>query len=112
MVAERNLLAWETFTEEMMRPRLAHPLRESRSRPRRPERRRTGAATVAAPQLARRAPLAAVAAVRTPDPEVARVRAAGGPIDRASYACVCGYMFNAPVSTTVHCPHCGAGQAW
>jgi Zn finger protein HypA/HybF involved in hydrogenase expression len=40
------------------------------------------------------------------------VRAAGGPIDRASYSCECGYMFVAAVSTTVLCPHCGTGQAW
>ena len=36
----------------------------------------------------------------------------GGPLDRASYACHCGYVFTAPVSTTVACPHCGAGQPW
>ncbi len=41
-----------------------------------------------------------------------RVRSAGGPIDEASYACQCGFMFLAPVSTTVVCPHCHAPQAW
>ncbi len=41
-----------------------------------------------------------------------RVREAGGPSDRASYACDCGYVFAAAVSTTVECPHCGSGQAW
>jgi hypothetical protein len=46
------------------------------------------------------------------DPEVERVRCAGGPIDKAAYACECGYLFSAAVSTTVACPHCGAGQAW
>jgi len=46
------------------------------------------------------------------DPAVQRVREAGGPIDHASYTCECGYQFRAPVSTTVHCPHCGLGQAW
>jgi hypothetical protein len=46
------------------------------------------------------------------DPAVARVREAGGPIDRACYTCQCGYLFVATVSTTVNCPHCGAGQAW
>ena len=52
---------------------------------------------------------------RTPDaadPAVARVKEAGGPIDHAAYSCQCGYIFSAPVSTTVHCPHCGVGQAW
>lgn len=41
-----------------------------------------------------------------------RVRAAGGPNDQASYACECGYLFAAPVSTSVCCPHCGCQQAW
>jgi hypothetical protein len=41
-----------------------------------------------------------------------RVREAGGPVDRASYSCACGMLFEAKVSTTVLCPHCGAGQAW
>jgi hypothetical protein len=46
------------------------------------------------------------------DPAVERVRQAGGPMDRASYTCRCGYVFLAPVSTTVACPHCHAPQAW
>ena len=41
-----------------------------------------------------------------------RGRSADGPIDRASYACPCGLMFLAPVSTTVVCPHCHSPQAW
>jgi hypothetical protein len=41
-----------------------------------------------------------------------RARAAGGPEDRAHYNCSCGYAFDANVSTSVACPHCGAGQAW
>lgn len=41
-----------------------------------------------------------------------RARASGGPIDNAQYACGCGYVFEAAVSTSVTCPHCGAGQAW
>jgi hypothetical protein len=41
-----------------------------------------------------------------------RARAAGGPEDRAHYHCGCGYVFEASVSTTVACPHCGSGQAW
>jgi hypothetical protein len=32
--------------------------------------------------------------------------------DTATYNCGCGYVFAAPVSTSVACPHCGAGQAW
>ncbi len=46
------------------------------------------------------------------DPAVLRARNAGGPVDKASYTCQCGYVFLAPVSTTVTCPHCEAGQAW
>ncbi len=46
------------------------------------------------------------------DPNVRRARAAGGPVDMASYNCQCGLVFSAPVSTTVACPHCGAEQAW
>lgn len=46
------------------------------------------------------------------DPDVKRVRDAGGPVDEACYACACGYLFSAAVSTTVSCPHCGADQAW
>jgi rubrerythrin len=32
--------------------------------------------------------------------------------DRAVYTCQCGYVFEAPVSTSVGCPHCGGTQAW
>ena len=46
------------------------------------------------------------------DPAAQRVREAGGPIDQASYTCMCGCIFLAPVSTTVECPHCSAAQAW
>lgn len=41
-----------------------------------------------------------------------RFREGGGPRDNAFYACSCGYAFNAAVSTSVRCPHCGDGQAW
>jgi hypothetical protein len=45
-------------------------------------------------------------------PAERRMRDAGGPDDRACYSCGCGFLFVAPVSTSVHCPHCDAGQAW
>jgi hypothetical protein len=48
----------------------------------------------------------------TPDFALIRAQEAGGPLDEASYACQCGYLFEASVSTTVTCPHCGASQAW
>ena len=47
-----------------------------------------------------------------PDLAAAKVREAGGPIDRAAYGCHCGHRFSASVSTTVSCPQCGAEQAW
>jgi hypothetical protein len=32
--------------------------------------------------------------------------------DTALYSCGCGYVFTAPVTTSVGCPHCGTAQAW
>ena len=31
--------------------------------------------------------------------------------DAALYSCSCGYVFKAPVTTSVGCPHCGTAQA-
>jgi hypothetical protein len=39
-------------------------------------------------------------------------RRAGGPEDRALYACSCGYAFHAEVTASVDCPHCGQSQPW
>ena len=50
-------------------------------------------------------------AVEPAEPEQ-RVRDAGGPEDTETHACGCGYVFQAAVSTSVACPHCGSGQAW
>jgi hypothetical protein len=50
-----------------------------------------------------------------PEPDLSderRMRESGGPDDRAMYTCSCGYVFEADVSTSVTCPHCGTGQAW
>jgi hypothetical protein len=47
-----------------------------------------------------------------PDAAAERVRESGGPTDLACYACHCGYVFAAAVSTTVECPHCSTPQAW
>jgi hypothetical protein len=41
-----------------------------------------------------------------------RRREAGGMQDEAVYSCECGFVFHAPVSTSVGCPHCGGAQAW
>jgi hypothetical protein len=56
--------------------------------------------------------VAVEAPARVADLAVERVRSSGGPLDEASYACACGCVFRAPVSTTVACPHCRATQAW
>jgi predicted RNA-binding Zn-ribbon protein involved in translation (DUF1610 family) len=32
--------------------------------------------------------------------------------DTATYNCSCGLVFEAPVQTSVDCPHCGGQQAW
>ena len=44
--------------------------------------------------------------------ETRDARRGGGPEDRALYACMCGYAFEAKVTTSVDCPHCGTEQAW
>ena len=41
-----------------------------------------------------------------------RLRASGGPDDRAQYTCGCGYVWKTDVSASVACPNCGASQAW
>jgi rubrerythrin len=42
-----------------------------------------------------------------------RHREGAVPEDNAHYACpTCGCAFEARVSTSVHCPHCGDTQAW
>jgi len=69
----------------------------------RPQRRRTR------PLAGRRTPERAAGADVAAQ---ARERAAGGPQDLAAYGCACGYVFEAAVSTTVGCPHCGGTQAW
>ncbi len=108
----------------MMRPSLLHPRGEPHSRRR--HRRRTAslaepileptgepiAEPTAEPILEPTAEPIDGAPARACDPVVERVRAAGGPVDQASYGCACGYTFSASVSTTVTCPHCGADQAW
>ena len=97
--ARKSRRQGETFPGQMsyaltdMKAGLLHPLAR-RKRPRSHPHRRQAPAT------------------RAPDLAVERVRRAGGPVDRASYTCGCGYMFLAPVSTTVACPHCKAPQAW
>ena len=72
--------------------------------------------------LRRRRMSAISAELRAADPSPGRVahdrvversrRMGGSPQDRALYSCSCGYAFDALVSTSVDCPHCGDRQAW
>lgn len=41
-----------------------------------------------------------------------RERRTGGPQDSALYVCRCGSAFQAMVTASVRCPHCGEPQAW
>jgi hypothetical protein len=95
-----------------MRASLLHTLREPRHSRRR--RRGRGRDAPLGEPIHEPAPRSCDADVRHVDVDLAvqRVRNAGGPIDRAFYTCGCGYLFDATVSTTVACPHCGADQAW
>jgi hypothetical protein len=47
-----------------------------------------------------------------PERPQARERDAGGPQDKALYVCRCGSAFQAVVTASVRCPHCGEPQAW
>ena len=96
-----------------MRASLPHTLRERRrSRAGRQRRAAIGAPDTARAAAQTPACAATASTARAADPAAQRVREAGGPIDEASYACHCGFVFRAPVSTTVACPHCRATQAW
>lgn len=81
------------YEQRAMRGSLLHPVAEHRHG----RRARSGRRTAPAPR---------------PDPASQRARDAGGPSDLATYACECGYLFAASVSTTVACPNCGIAQAW
>jgi hypothetical protein len=85
-----------------------HPFTERRHSRRRRARREPPVPAQPAPPIRE----VALIAHKPSDPAAQRVRDAGGPIDRASYTCMCGCVFLAPVSTTVECPHCRAAQAW
>jgi hypothetical protein len=91
-----------------MRVRLNRSSSNSASKPGRPAR-RLHAVPAPAPSEQPPRPAAAERPERTPEDVW---RQAGGPEDRSTYACRCGYVFEADVSTSVTCPHCGCGQAW
>jgi hypothetical protein len=102
-----------------MRPSLTHPLSDRRRRhPGAPWRRSRDVeiapvtSVAPAPRTAKRVNHASTDRDHGLDPTVQRARAAGGPVDLASYNCQCGLIFSASVSTTVACPHCGTEQDW
>lgn len=49
---------------------------------------------------------------RSPAPEPEPGSAVESQLDEATYTCGCGFIFSAPVLTSVDCPHCGDAQAW
>ena len=85
------------------------PKRSAEQLRRRRPRSRTGAED--RPSLQRQASPLPAPALASP-----RARSAApqpGPSqDRLLYNCHCGFVFEAPVSTSVGCPHCGDTQAW
>jgi predicted Zn-ribbon and HTH transcriptional regulator len=100
-----------------MRTSLLHPRSDERRHLRRRRSRRAGAipatdavASDVVETTRERAERHQVAA--TADTVARQVRAAGGPLDQATYSCQCGYVFAASVTTSVSCPHCGEAQAW
>ncbi len=93
-----------------MRPSLPVALRERRALGR--ERRRKTGAGGERRGWRHAASAEVVVAAEKHDVAASKVREAGGPIDEASYACLCGMVFAAAVSTSVQCPHCGSVQAW
>jgi hypothetical protein len=93
-----------------MRPAISKQARQRHGlRPRR-RRRQQGATT------AHERPLPEAPAVESPGPRPrgpeARERQAGGTQDQALFVCRCGSAFQAPVTASVRCPHCGESQAW
>ena len=59
------------------------------------------------------APAPAASAAPAPvDADQERERTAPGPEDRALFSCRCGSVFQASVTASVRCPHCGESQAW
>lgn len=63
-------------------------------------------------RAATRSTPSAAAVTKSDSPVKRRRREAGGMQDEAVYSCECGFVFHAPVSTSVGCPHCGGAQAW
>jgi rubrerythrin len=67
------------------------------------------AAQAVKPDQSRRAPEASRADRRAPGNDAPHQT---DDSDRAVYSCQCGFVFEAEVSTTVRCPHCGQQLAW
>ena len=69
-------------------------------------------AKAAAPRHEGTRPEPSRAAASAPGSPKERAVREGGPQDRALYICRCGSAFQAAVSASVSCPHCGDAQAW
>ena len=63
-------------------------------------------------RVANRGTSSSAAVTNESSPVKRRRREVGGMQDEAVYSCECGFVFHAPVSTSVGCPHCGGAQAW
>jgi hypothetical protein len=63
-------------------------------------------------QPARNRMVPARAYITPPQPPAREPRGGGPSQDTALYSCSCGFVFEAAVSTSVDCPHCGGAQAW
>lgn len=93
-----------------MRPATSKPTRQRHGlRPRR-RRRQEGTGT-GHERPAPEAPVLEKRGARPRGPEE-RERETGGPRDNALYVCRCGSAFQAVVTASVRCPHCGEPQAW
>lgn len=107
---ERNFGAEPAFlVMNTMRTGIRKPTRQRPGR--RPRRRRRDEETAPLQERPPTPELPEPAARRPNGPED-RGRLAGGPQDRALYVCRCGSAFQADVSASVTCPHCGDPQAW
>ncbi|HUO73203.1 MAG TPA: hypothetical protein VMU39_20710 [Solirubrobacteraceae bacterium] len=74
--------------------------------------RQAGRTEERAPTTLAGAPGARAVAPTTTTTAPGRRRELGPVQDQALYTCQCGFVFKAPVSTSVDCPHCGDSQAW
>ena len=88
---------------------IAMTMRSRLTRPETPLYRRLSTRRGARPVIKRNRKTEAGVSARAED---RRLQQGEQPQDQALYTCQCGFFFEAPVSTSVDCPHCGSSQAW